>query len=195
MSFLIRKSSDQSLRATPRSLSQLITSFIGSWCQGIPLALFLAWPRRNQHPLHSVSVASSRCRRKLHSAPLFLLSNSNPLTPGFEFVRDAVLGSLLFLTQSTILEKSMLLVLYYSWIMQAHYRISVFLAKIVFLPLQMIFKMSICKTFSLLLPSHNCIIIHNVQFSRCIWVSFLKRLNEASSISKLLQSIPFPGGD
>ena len=55
--------------------------------------------------------------------------------------------------------------------MQAHFRISVFLAKIVFLPLQMIFKMSICKTFSLLLPSHNCIIIHNVQFSRCIWVS------------------------
>ena len=28
------------------------------------------------------------------------------------------------------------------------------------------------KTFSLLLPSHNCIIIHNVQFSRCIFESF-----------------------
>ena len=79
---------------------------------------------------------------------------------------------LFYQSQSTILEKSMLLVLYYSWIMQAHYWISVFLAKIVFLPLQMIFKMSICKTFSLLLPSHNCIIIHNVQFSRCIWVPY-----------------------
>ena len=42
--FPIRKSPDQSSFATPRSLSQLITSFIGSWCQGIPLALLLAWP-------------------------------------------------------------------------------------------------------------------------------------------------------
>ena len=42
--FPIRKSPDRSSFAAPRSLSQLITSFIGSWCQGIPLALFLAWP-------------------------------------------------------------------------------------------------------------------------------------------------------
>ena len=42
--FPIRKSPDQCSFAAPRSLSQLITSFIGSWCQGIPLALFLAWP-------------------------------------------------------------------------------------------------------------------------------------------------------
>ena len=42
--FPIRKSPDQRLCAAPRSLSQLVTSFIGSWCQGIPLALFLAWP-------------------------------------------------------------------------------------------------------------------------------------------------------
>ena len=33
--FPIRKSPDQSVCATPRSLSQLITSFIASWCQGI----------------------------------------------------------------------------------------------------------------------------------------------------------------
>ena len=33
--FPIRKSPDQSLFATPRSLSELIPSFIGSWCQGI----------------------------------------------------------------------------------------------------------------------------------------------------------------
>ena len=81
------------------------------------------------------------------------------------------------------------MVLYYSWIMQAHYRISVFLAKIVFLPLQMIFIMSICKTFSLLLPSHNCIIIHNVQFSRCIWVLISKRLNETSFARCFSQSL------
>ena len=45
--FPIRKSPDRSSFAAPRSLSQLITSFIGSWCQGIPLALLLAWPLRS----------------------------------------------------------------------------------------------------------------------------------------------------
>ena len=41
--FPIRISPDHSLFAAPRSFSQLIASFIGSWCQGIPLALLLAW--------------------------------------------------------------------------------------------------------------------------------------------------------
>ena len=41
--FPIRKSTDRSLFAAPRGLSQLVTSFVGSWCQGIPLVLFLAW--------------------------------------------------------------------------------------------------------------------------------------------------------
>ena len=45
--FPIRKSPDRSSFAAPRSLSQLVTSFIGSWCQGIPLALLLAWPFRS----------------------------------------------------------------------------------------------------------------------------------------------------
>ena len=40
----IRISADQCLLATPRSFSQLTTSFIGSWCQGILPALLLAWP-------------------------------------------------------------------------------------------------------------------------------------------------------
>ena len=44
--FPIRKSPDQCSFAAPRSLSQLITSFIGSWCQGIPLALFVTWPKK-----------------------------------------------------------------------------------------------------------------------------------------------------
>ncbi len=38
----IRKSADQSLLTAPRSLSQLVTSFFGSRCQGIPLVLFVA---------------------------------------------------------------------------------------------------------------------------------------------------------
>ena len=41
--FPIRISTDRSLFAAPRSFSQLITSFFGSWCQGIHLMLFFAW--------------------------------------------------------------------------------------------------------------------------------------------------------
>ena len=41
--FPIRKSADRSLFAAPRSFSQLITSFIGSLCQGIHLMLLFAW--------------------------------------------------------------------------------------------------------------------------------------------------------
>ena len=39
----IRKSPDRGLFTAPRGLSQLVTSFIGSWCQGIHLTLFFAW--------------------------------------------------------------------------------------------------------------------------------------------------------
>ena len=42
--FPIQRSPDQWIFAPPRSLSQLITSFIGSWCQGIRPVLFFAWP-------------------------------------------------------------------------------------------------------------------------------------------------------
>ena len=38
----IRKSTGQSLLSTNRGLSQIAASFVGSWCQGIPLALFVA---------------------------------------------------------------------------------------------------------------------------------------------------------
>ena len=41
--FHIRKSAGQSLFAAHRSLSQLIASFIGSWCQGIHLMLLFTW--------------------------------------------------------------------------------------------------------------------------------------------------------
>ena len=40
--FHIRISTDHSLLATPRSFSQLITSFFGAWCQGIHHTLLLA---------------------------------------------------------------------------------------------------------------------------------------------------------
>ena len=43
----IRKSRDQWIFAPPPGLSQLVTSFFGSWCQGIRRMLFLAWPRRS----------------------------------------------------------------------------------------------------------------------------------------------------
>ena len=42
MSYLIRKSPDQRLFAPPRSLSQLITSFIACWHQGIHHVLLVA---------------------------------------------------------------------------------------------------------------------------------------------------------
>ena len=40
--FSIRKSAAQWIFAPPRGLSQLITSFVGSQCQGIRPALFIA---------------------------------------------------------------------------------------------------------------------------------------------------------
>ena len=39
--FHIRRSADQRIFAPPRSLSQLVTSFFGDWCQGIRPALLV----------------------------------------------------------------------------------------------------------------------------------------------------------
>ena len=156
----------------------------------------LLMPRHSPCALFSLTIVKAivQIPSSIHSfrlclldslAPSLLLLKFKPACAGLWICKENVWSSVVFCSrfyfQSAILEKSI-----YSWfsiiafIMQAHFRISVFLAKIVFLPLQMIFKMSICKTFSLLLPSHNCIIIHNVQFSRCIWVLISKRLNETS---------------
>ena len=55
--FPIRKSADLCLFAAPHGLSQLITSFFGSWCQGILHVLLFAWPRRNS-PRCSVAFAT-----------------------------------------------------------------------------------------------------------------------------------------
>jgi hypothetical protein len=45
--FPIRISTGLWLFAPHRSFSQLVTSFFGSWCQGIHPTLLLAWPWRN----------------------------------------------------------------------------------------------------------------------------------------------------
>ena len=132
--FPIRKSPDQSSFATPRSLSQLITSFIGSWCQGIPLALLLAWP------------------------------SGQPNSRKVQFVWF-----------SSYVELCRLISRFFC------------LAKIVIFTLWHFIKTS--PKFPLLLPSHNCIIIHNVQFSRYI-TEFLLRNSMKSHISMGFQSIP-----
>ena len=49
-SFLIRISADRGLFAAPRSFSQLVASFIGSWCQGIHPMLFFAWISSKHKP-------------------------------------------------------------------------------------------------------------------------------------------------
>ena len=85
--FPIRKSPDRSLFAAPRSLSQLITSFIGSWCQGIPLALLLAWPVVEANATHSASVHPHMgLAESSISLCCFSSSISSPLTLGFEMV-------------------------------------------------------------------------------------------------------------
>ena len=153
--FPIRKSPDRSSFAAPRSLSQLVTSFIGSWCQGIPLALLLAWPRRNQlrnfpHLLFT-------------NAPLLRCFSSQIKTRlrwAFDLFFETMYKASLCWFQSQLTVDCPFLVLY-SWIMQAHLFKKFSLAKIVFYPLK--------NFYPLLLPSHNCIIISfNVQFSRCI---------------------------
>ena len=66
--FPIRKSAGLCLFAAIRSLSQLVTSFFGSWCQGILHVLFFAWPSSAQVslPQQLFTAASS-----LHSASSF----------------------------------------------------------------------------------------------------------------------------
>ena len=44
--FPIRISADRWIFAPPRSFSQLVTSFVVSWCQGILRMLFIAWSRQ-----------------------------------------------------------------------------------------------------------------------------------------------------
>ena len=60
--FHIRKSADRSLFAAPRSLSQLVTSFFGSWCQGIHLMLLFAWTSSGSFlPVRSFELVLLNC--------------------------------------------------------------------------------------------------------------------------------------
>ena len=68
--------------------------------------------------------------------------------------------------------------------MQAHLSRSFSLAKIAF---------TLKKIYPLLLPSHNCIIIFNVQFSRYILESQRDSMKLHPSVE--LQSIPLSGGE
>ena len=65
VSFLIQKSPDQCLFAAPRSLSQLITSFIGSQCQGIRPAPLFAWPFKRSFRTFGILLILSYCQRRL----------------------------------------------------------------------------------------------------------------------------------
>ena len=86
MGFPIRISPDLSSFAAPRSFSQLITSFIGSWCQGIPLALFFAWPFRSN--LSELVQFLGSLEVWIMQAPLldqFTLSNKIVIYPKISF--------------------------------------------------------------------------------------------------------------
>ena len=98
--FPIRKSPDRSSFAAPRSLSQLITSFVGSWCQGIPLALLLAWSRPSALSKFRKSRSAFATRYLLPCLRL-LLSNQNPLRWAFDLFtrvqlikKSPIIGSL-----------------------------------------------------------------------------------------------------
>ena len=70
--FPIQKSADQRLFASPRSFSQLTTSFFGSQCQGIRPAPFLAWPFSQSWFFHLPTRVSRNCRFLYQS---FVFSN------------------------------------------------------------------------------------------------------------------------
>ena len=82
----IRKSADRWIFAPPRSLSQLVTSFVGSQCQGIPLVLLSAWTSLKSSNLVLKFVASLHANRKSFEVfPLpftfvMILSQNLPLT-------------------------------------------------------------------------------------------------------------------
>ena len=75
--FPIRISADLCLFAAPRSFSQLITSFFGSWCQGILHVLLFAWPRR--HLLHLLRFRRSPAKTSLVPQCLLFPNKSTSL--------------------------------------------------------------------------------------------------------------------
>ena len=85
--FPIRKSSDQSLLAAPRSLSQRATSFIASQCQGIhqmPFRRLISTPTKTLAPRAGTSLLASRSTGpavsavRCYSQPGFLPAEERP---------------------------------------------------------------------------------------------------------------------
>ena len=74
LGFPIRKSTDQFIFANPRSLSQLITSFIASESQGIPRVPFLTFFYRAAFAQHSMPLCwlwVVNCQLWVNSLPSF----------------------------------------------------------------------------------------------------------------------------
>ena len=87
--FPIRIPADQRLCATPRSFSQLVTSFFGSQCQGIHPALFLL--NRFDHALAYASSAFfgslfSTCRTSMSSYPAYFSLKKSKRLLGIQFL-------------------------------------------------------------------------------------------------------------
>ena len=65
----IRKSAGLWIFAPNRSLSQLVTSFFGSWCQVILPTLFIAWPAWFFRILWRIRVVKNLVFKHLHVCP------------------------------------------------------------------------------------------------------------------------------
>ena len=84
----IRKSADQSVLTTPRSLSQLTTSFIGSQCQGIHPALMFALPFASSESSRFQLILIQRfIMRKMISFRSSLKLANFVVLPDFKFFR------------------------------------------------------------------------------------------------------------
>ena len=97
----IRKFPDQWIFAPPRGLSQLITSFVGSWCQGIPLALFLAWPIKNNFLAVLVVnyAGSTKSFRNCNRYPIYTMFHDQ--ISSFRVFSDTDLSVALLITSSS----------------------------------------------------------------------------------------------
>ena len=111
--FPIRKSVYHRLFAPTHSLSQLVTSFVGSWCQGIHPTLLVAWPFRSIIYWSSIWIASKcfylyrqRLRlsiKTIHYFPVMYYPNFNFLLD-FSNVFSFFTRLSLFSFQGTIFE-------------------------------------------------------------------------------------------
>ena len=161
--FPIRKSAGRSLCAAHRSLSQLVTSFFGSWCQGIPLALFLAWPM-SPHP-------PRRC-----SFP--------PVQTLFVGLWIENAWSHFLASSRQLFKNNLILVLLAFRIMQAHKEVffqncncyPFFVHNYLFFNLQ-----SLPRVCASLLPCF-CLFCHIVQFSRCNLLFFKRKVNKRNLV-------------